>query len=325
MSNAEEWRIPIVNSITNWRKVADYYSILGISKNAGAEDIKKAYRKLAVKYHPDKNAGNKEAEEKFKQINEAYEVLSDPEKKKKYDKYGENWNKVPEGGQGKYQYGAGGERGGTYHYEGDPSEFFGGNGGDFSDLFEQFFTGSRKGAGGRAGNRARDVESSITIGLDEAYHGLAQIIEVAGQKIRIKLKPGTYEGLVIKLPGKAPATKGKAGDLYLAIHVRVPEGYELEGLNIRQHINIDLFTAVLGGEKEVDTLAGKLKVKVPEASQEGRVLKLKGKGMPMYNDPTKHGDLLLELHLQLPDKLTEEQKELFRKLKSTFSKSGNYS
>ena len=303
--------------------MADYYSILGISKDAGAEDIKKAYRKLAVKYHPDKNAGNKEAEEKFKQINEAYEVLSDAEKKKKYDKYGENWNKIPEGAQGKHQYGAGGQ-GGSYHYEGDPSEFFGGNGGDFSNLFEQFFTGSGRGARGRASSRARDVESAITIGLEEAYHGMAQIIEVAGQKIRIKLKPGTYEGLVIKLPGKAPSIKGKAGDLYLTIHIRVPEEYELEGLNIRQHLNIDLFTAVLGGEKEVNTLAGRLKVKVPEATKEGSVLKLKGKGMPMYNDPAKYGDLLLELHLQLPEKLTEEQKALFRKLKDSFSRNDNY-
>jgi len=303
--------------------VADYYSILGISKNAAAGDIKKAYRKLAVKYHPDKNAGNKEAEEKFKQINEAYEVLSDAEKRKKYDKYGENWNKVPEGAQGKHQYGPGSDGGGTYHYEGDPSEFFGGNGGDFSNLFEQFFTRSGKGAGGRTSSRPRDVESEITIGIEEAYHGMAQIIDVAGQKIRIKLKPGTYEGLVIKLPGKAPATKGKAGDLYLTIHVQVPEEYELEGLNIRQHLNIDLFTAVLGGEKEVNTLAGKLKVKVPEATQEGRVLKLKGKGMPLYGDPEKHGDLLLELHVQLPQNLTEEQKALFRKLKDSFSKTGN--
>ncbi len=303
--------------------MADYYSILGISKNAGSGEIKKAYRKLAVKYHPDKNAGNKEAEEKFKQINEAYEVLGDEEKRKKYDKYGENWNKVPEGAQGQYQYGPGGG-GSTSHYEGDPSDFFGGDGGDFSNLFEQFFTGSRRGTGGKASSKARDIESEITIGLNEAYHGMAQIIEVAGQKIRIKLKPGTYEGLVIKLPGKAPATKGKAGDLYLTIHVAVPDGYLIEGLNIRQHVNIDLFTAVLGGEKEVNTLAGKLKVKIPELTQEGRVLKLKGKGMPMYNDPGKHGDLLLELHLQLPEKLTEEQKELFRKLKDTFSKTGNW-
>jgi curved DNA-binding protein len=293
--------------------LADYYSILGVSKTASADEIKKAFRKLAVKYHPDKNAGNKDAEEKFKQINEAYEVLSDETKRKKYDRFGENWNKVPEGAE---QFQQGARPGGSYQYEGDPSEFFGGNGGDFSDIFEQFFT--RSGRGNNGGTRARDVQAALTVSLEDAYHGTAQVIEVGGQKIRIKLKPGTYEGLVIRLPGKAPATKGKAGDLYLTIHVRVPEQYHIDGLDIRQTVSIDLFTALLGGEKEVETVSGRVKVKIPEGTQNGKVLKLKGKGMPEYDDPNHHGDLLLEIQVQLPSKLTEEQKELLRKLQRTF-------
>jgi curved DNA-binding protein len=301
--------------------VADYYSILGVSKTASNEEIKKAYRKLAVKYHPDKNAGNKQAEEKFKQVSEAYEVLSDPEKRKKYDRFGENWNKVPEGAEhGQYhQYGpSGGGR--TYHYEGDAGDYFE-NGGDFSSIFEQFF--NRPGQTGRSakgGSRGRDVQAEIFISLEEAYHGEAKIIDLNGEKIRIKLKPGTYEGLVIRLPGKAPSPKGKAGDLYITIHIYQSPDYRVDGMNLRQQLRIDLFLAVLGGEKEVTTLAGKLKVKIPQGAQNGSVLKLKGKGMPTYDDPNKHGDLFLEIHVDIPEKLTEEQRELFRKLAGTFGK-----
>jgi curved DNA-binding protein len=302
--------------------VADYYSILGVSKKSTAEDIKKAYRKLAVKYHPDKNIGNKEAEEKFKQINEAHEVLSDPEKRKKYDRFGENWNKVPEGA-GEGQYRSSGPSGGSqsYSYEGDPGEFFG-NGGDFSNIFEQFF--NRGGSGersSRSGKSAgRDMQASIAISLEEAYHGEAKIIELDGQKIRIRLKPGTYEGLMIRLAGKAPSPRGQAGDLYLTIHIHPSNEYRIDGINLRQQLKIDLFTAVLGGEKEVHTLAGKLKVKVPEGAQNGSVLKIKGKGMPMYNEPGKYGDLFLEILVEIPQRLNAEQKEMFMKLKGSFAK-----
>jgi curved DNA-binding protein len=309
--------------------VADYYSILGVPKNAGNDEIKKAFRKLAVKYHPDKNQGNKEAEEKFKQINEAYEVLSDEEKRKKYDRFGENWNKVPEGAENQYQSGAGGygPGGGQYHqYEGDPSDFFDSNGGgDFSNIFEQFFSRSGNARGSRNSSaRARDMNAELSITLEEAFHGVARVIELGGQKIRIRLKPGTYDGLVIRLPGKAPsAGKGKAGDLYITIHVLPNPSHKLDGLNIREEVQVDLITAVLGGEKEVNTLSGKLKVKIPEGTQPGQVLKIKGKGMPAYNEAGSAGDLLLEIQVKLPDHLTEEQKELFRRLRATFTKQKN--
>ena len=300
--------------------MADFYSILGVARTASGDEIKKAFRKLAVKYHPDKNPGNKEAEDRFKQINEAYEVLSDEEKRKKYDRFGENWNKMPEGGEGQYQYGssAGGQHN---YYEGDPSDFFGGNGGDYSNIFEQFFSRSGSGRGSRASSsRARDVQAELSITLEEAFHGVAKIIELDGQKIRIRLKQGTYDGLVIRLPGKAPGTKGKNGDLYLTIHVITDPVHKVEGLNIRQQLQVDMFMAILGGEKEVDTLAGRLKVKIPEGTQPGQVLKIKGKGMPAYNEVGTAGDLLLEIQVRLPEHLTEEQKELFKRLRSTFTK-----
>ena len=301
--------------------MADYYSILGVSKNASGGDIKKAYRKLAVKYHPDKNPGNKEAEEKFKQINEAYEVLSDEEKRKKYDRFGENWNKVPEGGPGaQYQYQPGGG-GQSFSFEGDPSDLFGDDGGDYSSIFEQFFNRSgRSGRGSKSrSQRGRDVQAEMSITLEEAYQGVAKIIELEGQKIRIKLKPGTYEGLMIRLPGKAPSGQQQAGDLYLTIHVEPNASYKIEGLNLRHRIHIDVATAALGGEKEVNTLSGKLKVKIPAGAQNEQVLKVKGKGMPAYNNEASRGDLLLEIFVDIPRNLTEEQQKLFKQLQASFA------
>lgn len=310
----------------------DFYSILGVSKTASAEEIKKAFRKLAVKLHPDKNPGNKEAEEKFKEANEAYEVLGDPEKRKKYDRFGENWNRMDEaryakGGNPYQQSSPGGQ---NFYYEGDPSEFFG-QGDDYSDLFEGFFQKSRASSGnaGKKSNtrfKGKDVHAEMSIPLEEAFHGEAKIFEWNNEKIRIQLKPGVYNGLTIKLAGKGSAglNGGKAGDLYITITVLPHSLYVREGDTIRQNIPIDLFTAVLGGEKEVTSLAGILKIKIPPGTQNGKVLRLKGKGMPIYDRPGQSGDLLLEIHVQIPEKLSEEQKELFRQLQSSFTKKQNY-
>jgi curved DNA-binding protein len=311
----------------------DYYSILGVTKNATDAEIKKAFRKLAVKLHPDKNQGDKTAEEKFKEVNEAYEVLSDPEKRKKYDRYGENWNKVDEsqhagGGRHYQQTSPGGEQ--TFHYEGDPSEFFG-QGGDYSDMFESFFRQSGAPGGKQRGNTrfgGQDVHAEMPITLEEAFHGGAKVFEWNNEKIRIQLKPGAYNGLKIKLAGKGSAgiNSGKAGDLYITINVLPHPLYERDGDNIKQTVPIDLFTAVLGDEKEVTSLSGTLKIKIPQGSQNGKILRLKGKGMPVYNKPGQFGDLLLNIQVQIPDKLTGEQKELFRKLQLSFAnnKKQNY-
>lgn len=295
----------------------DYYAILGVARDASEADIKKAYRKLAVKYHPDKNPNNKEAENKFKEINEAYEVLSDTDKRKKYDQFGENWNKVneqgpPPGGGGQYQYYSNEPGGGGFHFEGDPN-----------DIFESFFGGSGFGGRGRRGNakfKGGDYQSETTITLEEAFHGTTRLLQLNEQKLRIKLKPGTYDGLVIKLAGKgAPGVNGgPAGDLFITIHVMPNEQYKREGDNLVQTVHTDLFTAVLGGKQELSTLTGKLNITIPAGTQNGKLLRIKGKGMPVYDHPDQHGDLLVNIQVTIPEQLTDQQKELFRQLQASF-------
>ena len=295
----------------------DFYTILGVTKTASADELKKAFRKLAVKYHPDKNPGDKGAEEKFKELNEAYEVLSDPDKRKKYDQFGENWNRMSEqqaNGNGGYHY-QGSPGGQSFNFEGDPSDFFGGGGGDYSDLFENFFRSGGR-SGGSKSSRAKDIRGGISISLEDAFHGAAKVFEVNGEKIRIQLKPGAYDGLEIKLAGKGnPGGKnGKPGDLYLVIQVAPDPAYERTGNDLRQSLMVDLFTAVLGGDVQLSTLAGTLKLKIPAGTQNGKILRIKGKGMPVYNQPGAAGDLLLQIQVAIPENLSPEQQEEFRKL-----------
>ncbi len=293
----------------------DLYSILGVDKSASADDIKKAFRKLAVKYHPDKNPGNKQAEEKFKEANEAYEVLSDADKRKKYDKYGADWNKVDESRAGQYRSGTSGGQ----HFEGDPSEFFGA--GDYSDMFEQFF---RQGGAAR-NSKGQDAQASLEISMEEAFHGTSKVFNVNNENIRIHLKPGAYHGLTIKLSGKGRPGRngGKPGDLYITIHI-APSAYDRDGDNIKHTITVDMFTAILGGEEEINTISGKLKIKIPAETQTGKILRIKGKGMPRYDQPGKFGDLLITIQVLLPEKLTAEQKDLLLKLQASLKKKQSY-
>lgn len=289
----------------------DYYKILGVDKKASQEEIKKAYRKLAVQYHPDKNQGNKQAEEKFKLINEAYEVLSDPEKRKKYDELGENWNRYGQQGQS--------QPGGGYHYEGDFSDFFGGNGGSFSDFFETFFnTGSRKKSRSRAQHKGQDYETEIEFSLEEAYHGASRIVQLQNEKLRITIKPGAYDGQLLRIKGKgAPgAGSGHHGDLYVRIRIGPHPAFVRKNDDLHTAQTIDLYTAVLGGDSIIETFAGKLKVKIPAGSQNGSTIRLKGKGMPVYGHAGKHGDLYLQIQVKVPVTLSKEERELFEKLRS---------
>jgi curved DNA-binding protein len=299
----------------------DYYQVLGVTKGATQDEIKKAYRKLAVKYHPDKNPGVKSAEEKFKEVSEAYEVLGDPEKRKQYDKLGANWKQYQQ--QGGYQQGPSGGRGRsrTYTYtQGGPEEdFFGGSG--FSDFFESFFGRGRGGNAGPFGQSdfdfpGGDLSGEIPVTLEEAYHGTERIVDLGGEKIKVKIKPGAYDGLTLRAKGKGQkSSSGKAGDLHLKINVQPHPTYQRTGDDLHMEAPVDLFTALLGGKQEISTLSGKINITLRESTQNGKVVRLKGKGMPVYGKAGQHGDLYIKLVVKLPEHLTPHQKQMIQKLK----------
>lgn len=322
----------------------DYYNILGIKKDATDKEIKQAYRRLARKYHPDVNPGDKTAEGKFKEINEAYEILSDKDKRRKYNKYGDKWQYADQFEQAERQqqsyyrdFGQGG-RGSTFHFSGDV--------GGMDDILEELF-GGRAGAFQRRAQprRGQDLESPVEITLEEAYSGTNRTINLQFEKpcsackgtgriqnlpcsvcrgsgmepdvkrIEVKIPAGVHTGSRVRVAGKGQPSYsgGPSGDLYLIISVKSHPTFERRGDNLHVSVPVPLTTAMLGGEVQVPTLKGKLALKIPPETQNGRMFRLTGQGMP-HPGKSEKGDLLARVNIVLPTKLTEKEKELFRQL-----------
>ncbi|MEO6611380.1 MAG: J domain-containing protein [Chitinophagaceae bacterium] len=285
----------------------DYYKVLGIDKNASEEDIKKAYRKLARKLHPDLNPTDKEAHQKFQQVNEANEVLSDPEKRKKYDKHGKDWQHADQSGQQRHSRQQSGFPGGQSFQGGDDS--------DFSDFFESLFGGS--GRSRQTKFRGQDYNATLSLNLTDILSTQQQTLTVNGKNIRITIPAGVENGQVIKLKGYgAPGINGgPAGDLYISFSIAPHPLFKRSGNDLYSNATIDLYTALLGGEITFETLTGKIKLKVNPETQPGTKIRVKGKGVPVYKKEGESGDLYITYDVQLPAKLTEEQKILFTELR----------
>jgi curved DNA-binding protein len=309
----------------------DYYETLGVSKTATADEIKTAFRKLARKHHPDVAKDKKSAEEKFKQINEAYEVLSDPEKRAKYDQLGADWNQPggfqPPPGSGSQYPGGGFQRWGT----GNGGVEFEFNGTGFSDFFEQFFGGGHgRSAFGGAGfgqrqpqaERGSDVEADIMVPLEEALHGAKRTISLrrAGsdkvETYQVKIPRGVREGQRIRLAGQGEAGEGggKSGDLFLRVRLQRHPEFTVEGSDLIHEVKIAPWQAALGGELTVPTLEGDVRLKIPPGTQGGQRFRLRERGLP--SSAGKRGDLYVEVQINIPKKITERERELWQEMKN---------
>lgn len=309
----------------------DYYQILGVGKNATEKEIKSAYRKLARQYHPDVNPDDPGAEARFKEINEAHEVLSDPEKRAKYDQLGTEWQRwqraggqpgdfdwsrwtaTPNGERVYVRYGAPGDLG-------DLGDLFGG-GSPFSDFFTSIFGGlgvetapgsGFEGFGYQGGpRRGQDLVQEVEISLSEAFHGATRLLAKDGRRLEVKIPAGAKTGTRVRMRGEGAA----GGDLYLKVKVAPDPRFERKGDDLHLTVPVDLYTAVLGGEVPVNTLSGQVRLKIPAGSQNGQVFRLRGKGMPKLRQPGEHGDLYARLEVRLPTRLTAKQRELFEELR----------
>lgn len=301
----------------------DYYKILGVDKNASAEDIKKAYRKLARKLHPDLNPNDKEAHRKFQELNEANEVLSDPDKRAKYDKYGENWKqgeeyeKAQQQWNNQQQWGQqqwGGSGGRTFYTEGDFSDA------DFSDFFHSMFGGGFSHRSTKSGSRQRfkgsDYRAELHLTLRQAFHTHQQTLTINGKNVRITIPAGVANGQKIKLAGygEPGMGDGPAGDLYITFIIEEDKVFKRLGDDLYTEVSVDLYTAVLGGDVMINTLDGQVKMSIKQGTQPGTKLRLKGKGFPVYKKEGSFGDLYVTLKVELPENLSEREKELFTQL-----------
>lgn len=294
----------------------DYYKVLGLTKSATSSEIKKAYRKLARKYHPDVNPNDKAAEHKFKEINEANEVLGDPEKRKKYDTYGKDWEHGEAYEQAQRQQQS------QRHYQQQGAGGFGDSHfseGDFSDFFESMFGGGGSRGGGRSsGFRGQDFNAELQLDLRDIYETQKRVLTVNGKNIRLTIPAGVENGQVIKIPGKGGpgANGGPAGDLLIQFNINNNTKFKRDGSNLYAAQAIDLYTAILGGEVTVDTFDGKVKLNIKPGTQNGTKVKLKGKGFPVYKNEGHFGDLYITYEIQMPTKLSAKEKELFIALKN---------
>ncbi len=309
----------------------DYYKILGVKKSASQDEIKSAFRKLARKHHPDVNPGDASAEARFKEISEAYEVLSDPEKRQKYDTFGSQWKQYQRAGGsaedfdwGQWAAQPGGQD--MYTRSVSPEEFedlFGGGLGGFSDFFETLFggVGSARPAGYRERGytprprRGQDVEQTVRIHLDEAFHGAQRVLEWEdGRRIEAKIPPGVRTGSRVRLSGQGQSgiSGAQSGDLYVRIEVEPHPRFQRDGDDLRLTIHVDLFTMLLGGEVRVSGIDRSVDLTIPPETQNGKVIRLKGLGMPNLRNPDRRGDLYVTVKVKLPRKLSREEKEHVR-------------
>ena len=295
----------------------DYYKILGVSRSASADEIKSAYRKLAMQYHPDRNPGDKQAEERFKEMNEAYQVLSDPQKRARYDQLGDSYSQWQQNGNpGNFNWGQWTSQQGAQGVNID--DLFGE--GVFSDFFRSIFGGMGAGqaARGRGARSMPAYQQSVTISLKEAYTGTTRTLQTENRRVEVKLPAGARRGTKIRVPGAGPGGEsGSPSDLYLVLDVAEDPAFERDGNDLHTQVTIDAFKAMLGGEVEVKTLAGKVLLTIPAGTQPEQVFRLAGRGMPLLKEAAAKGDLYVLVKVQIPRGLNAKQRSLLEQISST--------
>jgi len=303
----------------------DYYKILGVDKKASQAEIKKRFRKLAIQYHPDKNPDDAKAENRFKEVNEAYEVLGDAEKRRKYDELGSNWKHYDQ-----YKNAQRGGRAENYQYSGEYSDFFGGSrGGGFSDFFNSFFGGGFSSARGATGSgspfgqqskarRSVTARGHLNLTFEEAFQGVSKTLQVNGNKLRLNISPGAKDGQKLKVAGKGP----QGGDLIIELKVGQSLNYKIDGINLYGKVDVDFYTATLGGKTNVKTPHGVFALNIAAGTNSGKKLRLKGKGMPEYGKKGVHGDFIAEINISVPTNLSSKEKQLLEELRQLRSAKG---